>query len=174
MTPQQDELIERLYHDYYSKLLLYAGIVLKDKDLAQDVVQDTFHEAIRQIETLTVRENKYGWLMKVLKNKLHEYERARSRDAKRFQPIDISVLEQAAITEPDPTDIPPLKKIQQALTQEEFDFLTRMIIDGASHMEMAKELNITVWCSRKRLERIRNKLAKSFPNHGREKKQKIF
>lgn len=169
MTPQQDELIEQLYHNYYSKLLRYAGIVLKDKDLAQDVAQDTFHEAVRQIETLTIRENKYGWLMKVLKNKLHEYERVRSRDAKRFQRVGTSALEQAAIQEPDPDGADPLKRVRQALTREEFEFLKRMTLDGASHMEMAKELDITVWASRKRLERIRNKLGKTFPDHGREK-----
>ena len=52
MHPDQDRLIEQLYHEYFGKLTLYASAALRNQTRAQDVVQDTFHEAIRRIDTL--------------------------------------------------------------------------------------------------------------------------
>ena len=41
---------------------------------------------------------------------------------------------------------------------EEYRLLKRIVLDGASHRETAAEFRITVWASKKRLERVRRKL----------------
>ncbi len=53
--------------------------------------------------------------------------------------------------------------IRALLTPEEFCLLKRLTIDQASHLEVAKEFGISVYASQKRLERIRKKLIKHFP-----------
>ena len=80
------------------------------------------------------------------------------------------------MTEPGREDPPPdrmqslLEQIQQALTPEEYRLLTRLTIDGASHLEVAEEFHISVYASQKRLERIRKKLYQQFPQWQPEKK----
>ncbi|MGM9399102.1 RNA polymerase sigma factor [Flavonifractor plautii] len=79
MMPDKNELVERLYRLHFKKLFIYANAVLRDPEQAKDVVQDTFHEALRRIDVFAKHENPGGWLMNTLKNKLKENERTRRR-----------------------------------------------------------------------------------------------
>ena len=80
MMPDEKELVERLYRLYFKKLFIYASAVLRDQEQAKDIVQDTFHEALRRIDVVAKHENPGGWLMNVVKNKIKECERNRRRD----------------------------------------------------------------------------------------------
>lgn len=77
MLPEQDDFIEGLHRKYFKKLTLYAVSALEDSDRAQDVVQDAFHEAVLQIDTLMTHENPGGWLMQTVKYKVRNSERSR-------------------------------------------------------------------------------------------------
>lgn len=77
MMSDENELVERLYRLHFKKLFIYANAVLRDPEQAKDVVQDTFHEALRRIDVFATHENPGGWLMNTLKNKLKENERTR-------------------------------------------------------------------------------------------------
>ena len=63
MLPEQDAFIEKLYHEFFTQLWIYAKAALGDPEQAQEVVQDTFHEAVRHIDLLVVHDNPKGWLM---------------------------------------------------------------------------------------------------------------
>ena len=175
MTPREKELVECLYHLHFKKLYFYANSLLEDPERARDVVQDTFHEALRHIDTLARHENQAGWLMNTLKNKIRESERARRRYLRRFFSLDTDFPDRDAL--PDeragaPPELPeedPLDKIEKTLTPEEFYLLRRMIFEGASHLQVAQELDISVYASQKRLERIRDKLSAVFPGRRRKK-----
>ena len=52
MLPEQDTLIEKLYREFFTQLWIYAKAELEDPEQAQEVVQDTFHEAVRHIDIL--------------------------------------------------------------------------------------------------------------------------
>jgi len=171
VTPGSNELIETLFREYYSLLFRYAEISLQNADLAQDVVQDVFHEALKHQETLATHENPGGWLMQTLKNKLRECKRQLSRMGTMFQSLE-NLPEYYFLTEDDETGEgirSILANIEQHLTEDEFYLLRRITLDRASHLEVSKELNITVWTSQKRLERIRDKLLKLFPGRMRKK-----
>ncbi|MCI8330446.1 MAG: sigma-70 family RNA polymerase sigma factor [Oscillibacter sp.] len=58
-----------------------------------------------------------------------------------------------------------LETVRETLTDEEWYILRKFAIDGASHLQIAKELGITVSASQKRLERIRKKLENSLPEY---------
>ena len=168
MLPDQDAFIEKLYYQNFKKLMIYAISVLTNKDRAQDAVQDTFHEAVKHIDVLMTHENPAGWLMITLKHKIQESERSRRRYLRRFISLDTDISENA---------LPPsemsfeiyesedvlLKRIEQALTPEEYRLLTMFVFENASHLQLAKEFGITVYASQKRLERIRKKLNQLFP-----------
>lgn len=157
------------------KLYTYALSVLRDPEMAMDVVQDTFHTAAERIEKLADHENPTGWLMNTLKHKIHDQQRSLSRYAAHF--VSLSGYEFAAVDEKTkgfPEDNKLLARrmlsdIQKFLKPEDYYLLKRVAFDKASHREAAKELGITVWASQKRLERIRKELETLFPEHKHEK-----
>lgn len=184
MGPKERELVEGLYRQHFKKLFLYADAQLNDPERTRDVVQDTFHEAIRHVDTLSTHENPGGWLMRTLQNKLRESERARRRYLLRFLSLDSDFPdgvfpEGGGLPEepPDAGPAPPgesaLEKIERALSPEEYRLLKRLIFDRASHLQVAREFHITVYASEKRLERIRDKLSAVFPGRRRKKRKKV-
>lgn len=170
MLPEQDLFLEELYQKHAKKLFFYAFARIQDGPRAQDIVQDTFHTAVRRIDVLMAHENPAGWLMEVLKRKLSESERARRRCILRFISLETEAAGYAGGL-PDPaeslaeTETTVLRKIRAALSDEEYLLLKRFIFDGASHLEIAKEFGITVYASQKRLERVRKKLHQEFPEY---------
>lgn len=181
MLPEQSRFIEELHHKYFQTLTLYATSILHDSYRAQDVVQDTFHEAMLQIETVAMHKNPGGWLMVTLKNKIKDSERAYQRYARRFLSLDTGVPESVLKSNGDLSmdkiieeDVDVLEKIEQILTPPEYKLLKRLVFDKASHLQVAKEFEISVYASEKRLERIRQKLYKFFPERTRRKRGKNF
>ena len=177
-------MVEGLYRQHFKKLFLYADAQLNDPERARDVVQDTFHEAIRHVDTLSTHENPGGWLMRTLQNKLRESERARRRYLLRFLSLDSdfpdgvfpeggALPEEPPDTGPAPPGESPLEKIEKALTPEEYRLLKRLVFDRASHLQVAREFHITVYASEKRLERIRDKLSAVFPGRRRKNRKKV-
>ena len=164
MLPEQDSFFNALYQSMFNKLLLYALAGLSDKSKAMDVVQDTFHEAVLKIDSLMVHPNPRGWLMQTTKNKVKEYNRTQSAYIKRCLSFDSELSPSLGQEDPEMKVVensggmPILVRIRQSLTPEELFLFERLVLDKASHLEVSKELGITVWASQKRFERIKKKL----------------
>ena len=164
MYSDQSKLIEFLFQTEYHKLLAYARAALADSDRAQDIVQDTFHEAILHKDTLQHHTNPQGWLMQTLKFKIKSSERAKNRYLLRFLSLETELPSESIHSEFAENDRSTdqmnaiLTKIQQALKTEDYYLLKRVVIQGASHLQASKELGISVCASQKRLQRIRKEL----------------
>ena len=162
MRPDQDRLIEQLYQKYFGMLTLYATASLKNQSCVQDVVQDTYHEAINHADVLMQHPNPAGWLKLTLKNKVKEEQRRMHKYALYFLSLEHDLFTEPGRDDPNleqPFDAE--ERIKNTLTEEEFTLLKRLTIDQASHMEVAEEFGISVYASQKRLERIRKKLKKA-------------
>lgn len=170
MQTREDDLIESLYRSEYVKLLGYAQKWVGKTEPAQDLVQDTFHEAVQNADALLSHPNPQGWLMQTLKYKLMTYERDRARYAKLFVPSE-AVGEIAA---PGSNMAELMQTVKAALTPQEFDLFERILLRGDSHLEVASELGITVWACQKRVSRVKEKLKKEFPEYGNHKKFKLL
>ena len=133
MMPNENELVERLYRSYFKKLFIYANAVLRDPEQAKDVVQDTFHEALRRIDVFAKHENPGGWLMNTLKNKLKENERTRRRDLLRLLSLDAdfpdesNLPEELVAAQPEPQEESVIEKVERVLTPEEYQLLKRLV-----------------------------------------------
>ena len=79
MRPEEDKFIKRLYLDTFQLLWTYAMSKLNNPALAQEVVQDAFLEAIRNIEKLMSHENPKGWIKNTVKYKVKHAERSFNR-----------------------------------------------------------------------------------------------
>ncbi|MGM9602277.1 MAG: RNA polymerase sigma factor [Faecousia sp.] len=161
MLTREDDLIESLYCSEYAKLLGYALKRVGKMDLAQDLVQDTFHEAVKYREKLRSHPNPQGWLMQTLKNKVLSYEREYARYIRHF----VSSEAVGEIAAPSNQASEFMQTVEATLTAEEFYLFKRIILRRDSHLDVAAELGITVWACQKRLSRIKEKLKKAFREH---------
>lgn len=169
MLPEQDSLMEKLYREFFAQLRLYAKAALGDPEQAQEVVQDTFHEAVRHIDVLLVHENPKGWLMDVLKKKIMHARRSANRYTLHFISLDSDI----EFTDPllASEDLIPnnvhdtLKEIRRVLSEKEWELLRKITLENQSYKNVAEELGITVWTCQKRVERIRKKIKQYFANN---------
>ena len=90
MTEKEMDFIEQLYRSQYEKLFLYVYINTQDRELAENLVNDTFLDMADKVETLSGHPNPSGWLREAVKLKLRQHFRWSQRQRKRFVSLDIS------------------------------------------------------------------------------------
>lgn len=166
MLPEQDAFIEKLYHEFFTQLWIYTKAALGDPEQTQEVVQDTFHEAVRHIDILMAHDNPKGWLMDALKKKIMHARRSMNRYILRFISLD-SDLEFTdpvlSVEDPAPNNVQDtLREIRRVLSEEEWDLLRKITLEKQPYKNVAEELGITVWTCQKRIERMRKKLKQYF------------
>lgn len=169
MLPEQDTLIEKLYHEFFTQLWIYAKAALDDPERAQEVVQDTFHEAVRHIDIIMVHDNPKGWLMDTLKKKIMHARRSMNRNILHFISLDSGIEFSdpvLASEDPVPSNVhDTLKEIRTVLSDEEWNLLRKIALEKRPYKNVAEELGITVWTCQKRVERIRKKLKQYFADN---------
>ena len=165
MDPRGHDLSESQFQEFYPDLHRYASIVLKDEGWAEDVVQDVFHDALRNADVLSTHPNPQGWVMQALKNKVRKCKCQREQQEAMLRPLD-SVPEHVLAVEderPEERTEGVMERIKRRITEKELHLLKRIVFDRASHTEVSEELHISVWASQKRLSRVRDKLRDLFP-----------
>ena len=74
-VPRQ-QLITNLVNNYSKEMLQWARNRVPRKEIAEDLVQDTFVVAFQKIDTFQERSQVKTWLFSILKNKIADYFRA--------------------------------------------------------------------------------------------------
>lgn len=152
MESRDDNLLEQLYETNYRRLFRLADRILGDRDLADDLVQDTFLTALLHQEKILEHPNPEAWLVKTLSNKLaNELQKHYRSDV----PYDDS-LEPPGV-EPDPglLEILPAK-----LPKEDADLLIWKYQLGMGYREIANRLGISEEGCRCKVMRLRDKVRK--------------
>lgn len=156
-------LIEALVHSEYDIMLACAAALLQNDAAAQDVVQETFLYAMQHAEDLTRHPAPGKWLMAVLKHKCIDSLRHQQRERSRIIPLEHDHYSEDGN---DPADILSIrekwKAVRRELSGEEMYLVNRIVFEGASYGEAARELKIPPATCRKRMERIRKKLKTKF------------
>lgn len=170
MTSEQREIFSEIYIDNWPKLLRYAKANKWCAGVAEELVQDTFHDAWSKFGELSDHENIGGWLMQTLKNKMRNYIRSRQRDVKLFaeyldRPEDIAAPDNFVNKIITVNTLSTIQKfICDNFKDDDVVLFQRVIVDGKSHKDAAEELGITVRTSQKRIERMRKKIKEEFPD----------
>lgn len=107
--------------------------------------------------------------METLKNKIRVGSRRRALEALYFISLEQDLAQEskklAVEDRPFGSISELLDAIRALLPPEDYRLLCRITLEGATHLEVAMELGISVWSSQKRLQRIRKKLCKQLlPN----------
>lgn len=139
---------------------------LNNPALAQEVVQDAFLEAVKNIDKLMSHENPKGWIKNTVKYKVKHAERSFNRYILRFISLDTDIpFEDARFSIGDghnPNMFDIMEKIHRILTSDEWDLLRKIALEKVPYKDVSAELGITVWTCQKRVQRIREKLREKF------------
>ena len=160
MTDAEQHFIERIYNENFEKLYFYAFSCVGNREIAEDLVIETFVCAVKKAPILLSHENPKGWLMEALKYEIKMYLRNVSRTPQ-MVPYD-TVAEPSvslpAIQENTEDDI----LYNTGLSDVEQQECRMYFLENLPHDRVAEELGITVSASQKRRERLRKKLKRKW------------
>lgn len=87
MTNSESQKIEQLYIAMFTRLYGVALAALRDRNFAEEAVQDTFRIACSKPDRLLSSSNPEGWLMNTLKNVLMKIRSQRAQDSAFIIPL---------------------------------------------------------------------------------------
>lgn len=146
-----EALVKALHADVFR----YALWLIKDKAIAEDVVQETFLRAWKSLDSLKDESAAKSWLITILRR-----ENARRFERKQFDLVDIDDVSVA-----DPNDLNDLalehrelRNIMSSLSEEYREPLMLQVVMGFTGDEIAKQLNLNKNTVMTRLFRARNQI----------------
>ena len=128
------------YERHKNGIFRYAFSILKDQQLAEDVLHDTFVKLL-SVETTCAPGKEQAWLYRIARNLCYD----RLRRTKR----ELSLIKTPACSD---TYFEYIDLIS-ALSPKEQEIVTLKIIGGLSHREVGAVLGITPAAAQKRYER---------------------
>jgi RNA polymerase sigma factor (sigma-70 family) len=162
----QKALYERLHPKMLGVCLRYAI----DRDQAQDMLQDGFIKVFMKIKDFNSKGSFEGWVRKIMVNTALEHLRkAKGRETVSFENESVLVVEKSPSAQ-DQLEAQDVLSIIQQLPMGYRTVFNLFAIEGYSHEEIAKELNISVNTSYSQYHRAKSMLQRML---GSEKKTPI-
>ena len=155
-TPsEQEALYNRIVTAYADDLFRYAYWLTRDRDVAQDLVQETFLRAWKSIDSLQNEGAAKAWLITTLR-------RENARRFERFQPqysdVPTEALPAGRCEFDTSTEAFVLRQALEQLPEDYREPLLMQVIHGYSQKEIATHLGISVAGAGSRLFRARQQL----------------
>ena len=152
MEAKQDALLEELYTKYFNEFQVHAYRYLGDWQSAAEATQDAFHIACLKINDVMNSPNPIGWMKNTVKNTARNMAKTRATYLKLFvtneelpDKLEAYELEEDSELE---------QECKSILTKENYYIIKRVAINGATQLEVAKEMNLSLWACQKRVQRI--------------------
>ena len=146
---------EALVRAFHADIYRYAYWLVKDKAIAEDIVQETFLRAWRSLDSLKDEKAAKSWLITILRR-----ENARRFERKQFDLVDIddvSVADDHA-SQDNELEHRELRNLMAGLSEEYREPLMLQIMFGFSGEEIAQQLGLNKNTVMTRLFRARNQL----------------
>ena len=132
--------------------------MLGEKELAADLVQETYYQAWRGRGSLRDACKAFSWLLTILRRgAFQEYGRASRRRAG----LRELGMQQAAVSASDTAALLDMARAFQCLTPNHRDLLLLSVLHGMSYAEIGATLNIPSGTVMSRLSRARAELARA-------------
>jgi len=165
------KFIETLYIKNASLLFNYANIISSNASLAEEAVQETFVIACIKQHALENSPNPEGWLMNTLKNVCRNIQKNRNYYLSRILSLNESVLGTTALESDNLWET----NVQDFISKEDFMILKKIILDGYSYKDLAKELGISLEACKKRAQRAKQRFRKNYDknNHHIDSRDRI-
>ncbi len=173
---QQNQEAERIiFEQYYKRVYYVAYYVIKDQDLAEDIVQETFMKAFKNLHTVHDVEKLGAWLSTIATRTAIDH----LRRLKRWK--DFTTSDAYMDTEPDSTQPDRISTVETCLEEAHLKELLLEEIDklkpnhkevlilyyhhDLTYEEIAKQLNLKIATVKTRMFRAKKKLKESIEKH---------
>ena len=153
---------EVLVNATHADIYRYAYWLVRDRSIAEDIVQETYLRAWKSLDSLQDQKAAKSWLITILRR-----ENARRFERKQFDLIDIddvSVVDEAPGNETE-LEYAELRKLMAGLSDEYREPLMLQILFGFSGEEIAAQLDLNKNTVMTRLFRARNQLKEALENN---------
>ncbi|MFV0505115.1 MAG: RNA polymerase sigma factor [Bacteroidales bacterium] len=167
---------EEAYQRNIAKMIAVCYRYVSDKELAEDLAQDAFVVAMQKAESFSGKGHFDAWLRKIAVNTALMY----LRESKRWNETDKEELTQCLLASQDKDDmysdftIEQLLQMIEALPEHHRLVFNMYVLDGYSHKDIAKELNISIGTSKSHLARARRKLQDAISKKERHKQSRFL
>ena len=152
MTQEQILFFEESYTKYYRMMVQTVLPIVGSRDIAEDIVADTFLILLAKINSVMEHEQPVKWLFRVLKNNALNERRAQSNHS--AVPLD----EHLAVAAADNL-IPFSGYLPNGLSEIEQKILTLRLSEDLEYVEIAKIMNMTENACRMQYSRARRHCA---------------
>jgi len=148
----------RLIEQQIPRLRRYARALTRNRDRADDLVQDTLSRALDKEQLWQTGTNLGAWLFTIMHNQNVNNVR---RDAQRFAAVDIEQVSTTLPATTDPSASRKMVELDRALARlplEQRQVILLVGLEGMSYEDTAKILSIPIGTVRSRLSRGRDTL----------------
>ena len=158
MSRNNEQYFNQLYTESYPLLKRYV-FHKADQSEAEDILQETYYQAYRNVNILKEHPNPTGWLMLTCKNilKKHIAKNKKELDKTYIGATEDLINNMPAVDDYDWVYMEELKKI---LSDDTYYLLVKKYVEGYSVEELAKQLNITDGACKMRLKRAKKEARK--------------
>lgn len=164
------QLIEELYNKHYRNMMAMINKDTICTSMAEDIIQETFTEAMNHAEKLLIHENPGGWLMETAKWKMLSVKRNFLKyNTREVAELDVDISGMQA----DYGLVELSFLMDQILTLHEKTLFHLYYNGGYSAKELAEAEHITEGTFKVRMLRLRKKLQKQLhAENGKKSKKK--
>ncbi|MDT8402534.1 MAG: RNA polymerase sigma factor [Bacteroidales bacterium] len=159
---QYQEILYRKYaRKMYGICMSYAG----NRDMAQDILQDSFIKVFKGIKDFTREGSLEGWIRKIVSNTAIDHLRKQTREQAYISDKE-EINEE--IKEPDAIDkmkVQDLMDLVAKLPEGARLIFNLYALEGYSHKEIAEKMNISVGTSKSQFSRARKMLISLLNKH---------
>ena len=148
---------DEMYRNTYAEIYKFIRYRVTDRELAKDVLQETFYIAYKKWDTVRELSNPTGWLINVAKNKIREL----NKTLKKLECEVALEADEYTVNEEGYGKSELDIVLMGNLTDEEKTRFIRYFIRGCTISEMAKYEDISENNMSVRISRLRDKIARN-------------
>lgn len=135
--------IEDLFKKYYATLCLTSFCIVKDKDIAKDIVQDFFISYWQKKESLPITHYFKAYSAKAVKNLSLQYVAKLKKEKSLIDSLPIqSYSEQVSLDKP--SKINTTQELLNRLPEGRRNIFTSIVLEGKSYSEIADKNGISI------------------------------
>lgn len=154
---QKDEAFQVLYSSYLKQVYYSAYSIIKDRELAEDAVQETFLKAYRQFDALKQHNRKEAWLKAISRNVAIDMYRRQRREKNGYHRLWYVDRSESSI-EQTITDREILDSLLASLEPVSREALLLVYVYGLSYEQLACYQKTSVSAVKSRIHRAKRKL----------------
>lgn len=156
---QNDERAQMRLYDLYAKSMFNTAVnFVKDRAIAEDMMQEAFIKAFDKIETFNNKVTFGAWLKRIVINQCLDLLKKRKLKIVDMQEQQLEVPEEENWQVEMPVSMNQIKEAIESLTDSNKMVVKLFLLEGYDHQEIAQILGITEVNSRSQLHRGKLKL----------------